>query len=58
VLAKETPGQPWPNGRLIVKREGHIVSVLDVQAKDVGIMDVFSGWHAAVTYYANCAGFP
>jgi glycerophosphoryl diester phosphodiesterase len=30
--------------------------VLDVLAKDVGIIGVFSDWAAPVTYYANCMG--
>jgi glycerophosphoryl diester phosphodiesterase len=28
--------------------------VLDVLAKEVGILGVFSDWAAPVTYYANC----
>lgn len=29
---------------------------LDVLAKDVGILGIFSDWPATVTYYANCMG--
>ena len=32
------------------------MTVLDVLARDVGILGVFSDWAAAVTYYANCVG--
>ena len=30
--------------------------VLDVLARDVGIIGIFSDWPATVTYYANCFG--
>jgi glycerophosphoryl diester phosphodiesterase len=39
-----------------IKREGDLMKVLDVLARDVGIRAVFSDWPAAVTYYANCMG--
>ena len=28
--------------------------VLDVLARNVGILGIFSDWPATVTYYANC----
>ena len=28
--------------------------VVDVLAKDVGVIGIFSDWPATVTYYANC----
>jgi glycerophosphoryl diester phosphodiesterase len=37
-----------------IQREGDVMSVLDVLAKDVGILGIFSDWPATVTYYANC----
>jgi glycerophosphoryl diester phosphodiesterase len=37
-----------------IKREGDLMKVLDVLAKEVGIRGVFSDWAAAVTFYANC----
>jgi glycerophosphoryl diester phosphodiesterase len=37
-----------------IKREGDLMKVLHVLAKDVGIRGVFSDWPAAVTFYANC----
>lgn len=37
-----------------IRREGDLMRVLDVLARDVGIRGVFSDWPAAVTYYANC----
>jgi len=39
-----------------IKREGDMMRVLDVLAKDVGIIGIFSDWPATVTFYANCAG--
>jgi glycerophosphoryl diester phosphodiesterase len=30
--------------------------VLDVLARHVGILGIFSDWPATVTYYANCTG--
>ena len=37
-----------------IRREGDMMAVLDVLAKDVGILGIFSDWPATVTYYANC----
>lgn len=39
-----------------ISREGDVMAVLDVLAKDVGILGVFSDWPPTVTYYANCIG--
>ena len=33
-----------------------MMQVLDVLAKEVGILGIFSDWPATVTYYANCMG--
>ena len=32
------------------------MQVLDVQTRDVGIMNISSDWPAAVTYYVNFEG--
>ncbi|MGZ8226205.1 MAG: glycerophosphodiester phosphodiesterase family protein [Methylococcaceae bacterium] len=37
-----------------IKTDGDTMVMLDVLAKDVGVMGVFSDWAATVTYYANC----
>jgi glycerophosphoryl diester phosphodiesterase len=37
-----------------IHREGDVMRVIDVLAKDVGILGVFSDWAATVTYYASC----
>jgi glycerophosphoryl diester phosphodiesterase len=39
-----------------ITREGDLMVVLDVLAKGVGVLAVFSDWAAPVTYYANCMG--
>jgi glycerophosphoryl diester phosphodiesterase len=39
-----------------VKTDGDTMVMLDVLAKDVGIMGIFSDWSSTVTYYANCMG--
>ncbi len=39
-----------------VQREGDTMQALDVLAKDVGVLGIFSDWPATVTYYANCMG--
>lgn len=37
-----------------LNNDGDMMNVLDVLAKDVGIIGMFSDWPATVTYYANC----
>jgi len=37
-----------------IKTDSDMFKVLDVLAKDVGILGMFSDWPATVTYYANC----
>lgn len=39
-----------------LKREGDVMQILDVLAKQVGVLGVFSDWPATVTFYANCKG--
>jgi glycerophosphoryl diester phosphodiesterase len=39
-----------------VTNEGDTMVVLDVLAKQIGILGIFSDWPATVTYYANCMG--
>ena len=39
-----------------IENDGDILVTLDVLAKDVGILGIFSDWPATVTYYANCMG--
>lgn len=37
--------------------DGDAYVVLDVLAREIGIVGIFSDWPASVTYYANCMGF-
>ena len=39
-----------------IDNDGDMMTMLDVLAKDVGVLGVFSDWPATVTYYANCMG--
>jgi len=56
VLGNGNPGWYYQTVNSAIKREGDTLQVLDVLAKDVGIMGIFSDWPATVTYYANCMG--
>lgn len=38
----------------VINNDGDVYKVLDVLARDVGVLGVFSDWPATVTYYANC----
>jgi glycerophosphoryl diester phosphodiesterase len=40
----------------VINNDGDAYVVLDVLAKDVGIMGIFSDWPATVTFYGNCMG--
>jgi len=44
-----------PQGRAITK-DSDMYKALDVLARKVGILGLFSDWPATVTYYANCMG--
>lgn len=44
-----------PEGKAI-KTDSDMYKALDVLAKDVKILGIFSDWPATVTYYANCMG--
>jgi glycerophosphoryl diester phosphodiesterase len=39
-----------------ITREGDLMRVIDVLAKDLKVRGIFSDWPAAITYYANCMG--
>jgi glycerophosphoryl diester phosphodiesterase len=40
----------------IVNNDGMIYELVDVLAREVGVVGIFSDWPATVTYYANCMG--
>lgn len=41
-----------------LKGDGEILETIDVLARDVGIIGLFSDWPATTTFYANCTGMP
>ena len=43
-------------GMDVINNDGDMLEVLDVLARDVGVIGVFSDWPATTTYYANCMG--
>jgi glycerophosphoryl diester phosphodiesterase len=38
----------------VVKKDADMFKVLDVLAKQVGVIGVFSDWPGTVSYYASC----
>lgn len=51
--ANSDANNPQPS---VINNDGDTYELLDVLAKDVGVLGVFSDWPATVTYYANCMG--
>jgi glycerophosphoryl diester phosphodiesterase len=41
-----------------ISRDGDLMTVIDVLARDAKVRGVFSDWPAAVTYYASCMNIP
>jgi glycerophosphoryl diester phosphodiesterase len=39
-----------------ISREGDLMRVIDVLARDVGVIGIFSDWAAPVSFYAGCMG--
>ncbi|WP_225314390.1 glycerophosphodiester phosphodiesterase family protein [Marinobacter halotolerans] len=39
-----------------IDNDGDMLEVIDVLAKDVGVIGIFSDWPATTTFYANCMG--
>ena len=56
ILADGNNGFYYQTFDSAIKREGDLYRGIDVLAKDVGILGVFSDWAAPVTFYANCMG--
>ena len=57
-IATGNPGYFYQGVAPALKREGDVLQVLDVLARDVGVMGVFSDWPATVSFYAHCKGLP
>ena len=56
ILADGNNGFYYQSFDSAVSREGDTMRVLDVLARKVGVLGVFSDWPATTTYYANCMG--
>ena len=56
ILADGNNGFYYQTFDSAIKREGDLYRVIDVLAKDVGIIGIFSDWPATVSYYASCMG--
>jgi glycerophosphoryl diester phosphodiesterase len=54
ILADGNNGFYYQSFDSAIQREGDMMTVLDVLARDVGILGIFSDWPATVTFYANC----
>jgi len=53
-LLKNGGGWYYQTTNDIIDTDGNALELLDVLAKEVGVLGVFSDWAASVTYYANC----
>ena len=56
ILADGNNGFYYQTFDAAIKSEGDMMQVLDVLAREVGILGIFSDWPATTTFYANCAG--
>jgi glycerophosphoryl diester phosphodiesterase len=54
-IAVGDPGFYYKTIDSALAREGDVLEVLDVLARDVGVRGVFSDWPATVTFYASCS---
>jgi glycerophosphoryl diester phosphodiesterase len=54
ILADGNNGFYYQTFDSAISREGDVLRVLDVLARDVGIEGIFTDWPATVTFYANC----
>ncbi len=53
-LLKGGGGWYYQTTQSVINNDGDMMEVLDVLAREVGILGIFSDWPATVTYYANC----
>jgi glycerophosphoryl diester phosphodiesterase len=56
ILADGNNGFYFQTFDAAIKREGDVMRVINVLAKDVGVLGIFTDWPATVAFYANCAG--
>jgi len=55
-LSKNGGGWYYQKTSVAINDDGDMFEVLDVLAKDAGIVGIFSDGTATLTYYANCMG--
>jgi glycerophosphoryl diester phosphodiesterase len=53
-LASGSPGFYYRPIRTAITREGDVMEVIDVLARDVGVRGIFSDWAAPVSFYSGC----
>jgi glycerophosphoryl diester phosphodiesterase len=53
-LLKDGGGFYYQTLAPVINNDGDAYEALDVVARDVGVLGIFSDWPATVTYYANC----
>jgi glycerophosphoryl diester phosphodiesterase len=56
LLATGKGGWYYQTVNQAIQRESDMLLAVDVLARDVGVMGIFSDWPATVTYYASCMG--
>jgi glycerophosphoryl diester phosphodiesterase len=54
LMALEKGGWYYQTVNSVIQNEGDIFVAVDVLAKEVGIVGLFSDWPGTTTYYANC----
>lgn len=56
VLASPSPSFYYQTTLGALHNDGDIMVTLDVLARDVGVLGIFSDWSGTVSYYASCMG--
>ena len=56
VLSDDNNGFYYQTVDSAIERDGDLMKVLDVLARDIGVLGVFSDWAAPVSFYASCVG--
>jgi glycerophosphoryl diester phosphodiesterase len=56
VLADGNNGFYYQSFDAAIQREGDMMRVIDVLARQVGVIGIFTDWPATVSFYANCTG--
>ncbi|GAB4071618.1 glycerophosphodiester phosphodiesterase [Ancylobacter sonchi] len=51
---KDGGGYYYQSIKSVTDRDGDTLALLDVLARDIGVIGVFSDWPATTTFYANC----